>query len=91
MDLWSSNLEETFRRLTSGETDLTGASRFRQGYQSSLNSGFTIKKPDGERMLADMHEKVTDVFRKNIEAVKVRSIKACYGLFFIFSTRPPLL
>ena len=71
MDTWSSNLEDTFRRLTSGSTDLTGADVYKRQFQSSLDGSFTIKKPDAEKMLADMAAKVTDTFRRNIEAVKV--------------------
>jgi hypothetical protein len=34
--------------------------------------GFSIEKPNGERIVDDMANKIADIFDKNIEALKVK-------------------
>lgn len=44
-----------------------------QNYQDSLTGEFSIRHADGQRILEEMAENISELFAKNREALKVRS------------------
>ena len=73
MELWLERLEAELKSLTLGENDITMATQLSIAYQNAFDDGvgFTIEKPDGETVITSMVEKISQIFEKNIEALKV--------------------
>ena len=73
MELWLERLEAELKSLTFGENDITMATQLSIAYQNAFDDvvGFTIEKPDGETVITSMVEKISQIFEKNIEALKV--------------------
>ena len=73
MELWLERLEAELKSLTVGENDITMATQLSNAYQNAFDEGvgITIEKPDGETVITSMVEKISQIFEKNIEALKV--------------------
>ena len=74
MELWLKRLETELERLTSGIDDITMASQFSNVYQNAFDDGvgYTIETPHGEAILSTMVNKISNIFEKNVEALKVQ-------------------
>merc|ERR1712223_1639134 len=68
---WAEKFDSELLRLTVGEEDITKASQLAEGYQKAFDDGvgYSIEKPNGEKIATKMMKKIKNVFEMNIKAL----------------------
>ncbi|XP_071749131.1 voltage-dependent calcium channel subunit alpha-2/delta-2 isoform X14 [Lepeophtheirus salmonis] len=66
---WSLRIDEAFKKISSGDGDLTGAETFQKKFQDNIGES-VIVSTDGKKIAETVSKEITRIFDYNIKALK---------------------